>query len=312
MGRVKSAARYSDVSAAALAASDALCASIVRQKARNFYYGMRLTPPDRRCHLYACYAWMRYVDDEIDTAPDAAAREAALRRLCDNTHDALSSEPNSPTDSGFWPSFRSAVRSCPIDPAWLLDMLRGMEEDVHHHGYESIEQMLGYCYRVGGTVGETCMAIWGVQDDATRAGALTMAAARGRAFQLTNILRDIGVDAQGGDEETMPRCYVATEMLHQFDLGLEDLVRWERPQACEALIRTMCGLARREYEASVGLEHLVVPECAGSLWAMTRIYQRVLDQIEANPMVCVRGRARLSTAAKVAVMVQAACGLWQR
>jgi len=303
--------RILDVPEHAIAASDAACAAIVKAKAKNFYYGMRLTPPDRRCHLYACYAWMRHADDQIDTAPDDAARRAALDQLYRQTHAALSGEPNRPDDSSFWPAFRSVVRSCPVEHRWLIEMLKGLEEDTQHQGYQTVDDMLGYCYRVGGTVGETCVAIWGLKDPSTRATALQLAAARGRAFQITNILRDIGVDARGGDEETMPRCYVPIELMIRTGVSHDSLIRWEDPAACGRLINALCELANEQYRASHGLERLVAPECASALWAMTAIYQQVQALICARPSICVQGRARLKTAAKVAVMVRAACGLWR-
>jgi hypothetical protein len=124
--------RILDVPEHAIAASDAACAAIVKAKAKNFYYGMRLTPPDRRCHLYACYAWMRHADDQIDTAPDDAARRAALDQLYRQTHAALSGEPNRHDDSSFWPAFRSVVRSCPVEHRWLIEMLKGLEGITTH------------------------------------------------------------------------------------------------------------------------------------------------------------------------------------
>jgi phytoene synthase len=302
--------RVSDVSPRALAASDACCATIVRTKARNFYYGMRLTPPDRRVHLYACYAWMRHADDCIDQAQGEPARVAALESLAARTRDALSGTPNRPDDSDFWPAFRSALRSCDIEPRCILEMVEGMREDVHHRGYDAADDLLRYCYRVGGTVGEVCLAIWGVRDAARRAEAMQLAATRGIAFQLTNILRDIGVDARGGEEEASPRCYVPRDLLKRHGVDAAGLLAWRPEPACRGVVADLVAMARERYEASAGLDRLVDPACAGSLWAMTTIYRRVLDRIAAEPTLCVRGRARVATPAKVVVMARAWAGLW--
>ena len=277
----------------------------MRTKARNFYYGMRLTPPDRRVHLYACYAWMRHADDCIDQAQGEPARVAALESLAARTRDALSGTPNRPDDSDFWPAFRSALRSCDIEPRCILEMVEGMREDVHHRGYDAADDLLRYCYRVGGTVGEVCLAIWGVRDAARRAEAMQLAATRGIAFQLTNILRDIGVDARGGEEEASPRCYVPRDLLKRHGVDVAGLVAWDPPAGAGRVVENLVSMARERYEASAGLERLVDPECVGSLWAMTTIYQRVLKRIVAKPCVCVRGRARVASPFKVAVMLRA-------
>ena len=303
--------RVIDVPDQVIRASDAACARIVRLKARNFYYGMCLTPPDRRKHLYAVYAWMRHADDQIDQAPDATSRHAALRMLVEKTEAAISDRFNLPDDEGFWPAFRSAIRSCPIDPEWIREMLRGMADDTEHQGYSTVDDLLRYCYRVGGTVGQVCVAIWGFRRPPVKTQALMLAAARGRGFQLTNILRDIAVDAKGGEEETMPRCYVPRELFARHGLDASELLAWSRPDACTALIHELCDLAEAEFEASEGLEWLVHHECDDSLWAMTRIYRSVLARIRAQPRLSVQGRASIGVPSKVLVMVQAATGLWR-
>ena len=299
-----------DVSAEAIAASDACCAAIVRAKARNFYYGMRLTPPDRRVHLYACYAWMRHADDCIDQAPDEASRRVALEQLAARTHGALSGAANRPDDTDFWPVFRSAIRTCSIEPRLILEMIEGMREDVDHQGYDTLDDLLRYCYRVGGTVGEVCVTIWGVKDPVRRDEAMRMAAMRGIAFQLTNILRDIGVDARGGEEEASPRCYVPRAVLARHGLDQDSLLAWRSDAACRAATAELIAMARERYDASGELDGLVAPACAGSLWAMTAIYRRVLASIASDPRLCVRGRARVTTVAKAAVMARAWLGWW--
>jgi phytoene synthase len=125
--------RVIDVSAEAIAASDACCGRHRAGQARNFYYGMRLTPPDRRVHLYACYAWMRHADDCID---QARRRRRVASRSSNSRRSArcIVGSRESSDDTDFWPAFRSAIRTCSIEPRLILEMIEGMREDVDHQG----------------------------------------------------------------------------------------------------------------------------------------------------------------------------------
>ena len=42
------------------------CRTITRQRARNFYYGLKLSPEPQRTALFVIYAWMRTADDLVD------------------------------------------------------------------------------------------------------------------------------------------------------------------------------------------------------------------------------------------------------
>ncbi len=290
-----------------LASSREHCREVVKAQAKNFYYGMRLTPPDRRDALYAVYAWMRYADDLIDDAPDDTARRAALELLCAQTEDILrlrhTSSLHSPLadtrdatvlSGTHWPALHQALRQFPIQDQWLRSMLRGMRDDTQGRTYHNIPDLLEYCYCVGGTVGLTCTAIWGVRREYDHA--LRLAEVLGRAFQLTNIARDIGQDLRSG------RCYVPDQLLTSVARAdLEEMAARRRPvsPAAEWIVQSLTLLATKYYDEARPLEALIRPDCLASLHTMTRIYKGVLARLIADPTLAFTGRARVATPRKL-------------
>lgn len=319
--------------AAGLAASYAYCADLVRRRARNFYFGLRMTPEPRRSALYAVYAWMREADDIADepappppTPPHpagspAGSSEVALRAFRETTvtklglaprphstgqPEAVDRRPDATTEppAAYWPAFVDAVRTHapPLDPAWLLDMLDGLDEDLHHQGYQTQDDLWRYCERVGSVPGMVSVAIWGLKPDlsvAGRAEAFDLARRRGRAFQLTNILRDISGDHATG------RCYIPRDALDRHALTPDLLAAWQRPENCRRLVLEQAALAADEFRASHGLEEHLVLDCAPVLWTMSAIYRGILRLIERDP-----ARSVVNAPARVATWQKIALALW--
>ncbi len=286
------------------------CARTTRREARNFYYGLRLTPEPKRSALYAVYAWMRDADDDADGDDRAIPstevalarierRRARLRSLIE--HDRLETAHHS------WVGLAWALREYGIDPADLYSLLDGLENDANHAGFETRDDLRGYCERVASTVGRVCVSIWGVRDGAESAIVREKATARGVAFQLVNILRDVRRDFAAG------RVYLPRETLAQFGVEARDVAEWKSPDANAALVGAMCAWARREFAVSDGLEGMVDPSCAPSMAAMTEIYAGVLTLIERDPiLVACDPRASLSIPTKIAIMGRAASSRLRR
>ncbi|MCA9295654.1 MAG: squalene/phytoene synthase family protein, partial [Phycisphaerales bacterium] len=169
------------------------CEQLTRQRARNFYYGLKLSPEPQRSALYAIYAWMRHADDIVDDAshgPDVARTELAAFRA--STVDVITAERE--PDEPLWRAVRDVVQRFGLDITLLHDMLDGQLADLDWSPYESFDQLRHYCYQVAGTVALTCIEIWGYTDTAAREYAID----RGVAFQLTNIMRDFREDYDAG------------------------------------------------------------------------------------------------------------------
>jgi phytoene synthase len=280
------------------------CAETTRREARNFYYGLRLTPEPKRSALYAIYAWMRDADDDADGDDRSIpSRDVALARLGKRRERLRTLVDHGALDTAHhaWVGLAWALREFQIDASDLFALLDGLEDDANHAGCDSRDALRLYCERVASTVGRVCVAIWGLAPGENDAIAREKATSRGVAFQLTNILRDVRRDFEAG------RVYVPREDLERFGIGARNLAEWRDPARCAALVSEICAWARREFAASDGLEAMIDPKCAPSMRAMTEIYSGVLSLIEAEPtLVASEFRASLPTARKVSIMLRAA------
>jgi phytoene synthase len=267
-------------SALALAVSH--CESVTRSRARNFWWGLRLTPQDRRWAMYAVYAWMRQADDLADEAgPDRQERERRMQRFRAATDAAFKGEPDSAEPCMV--ALAEAVRRFDLQPVEFHDMLAGQWGDLEPARFETWEALREFCYRVAGTVGLVCIRVWGFQDpEAPR-----LAVDRGIAFQLTNILRDLREDLDQGRRYLPLQDYLAME------LSPDALRAWEPPDRCAEFLRAQCERADAHYRRSEPLDRMIAPDCLPTLWAMTSIYRGILGRLEREPRLAVAGRARL-------------------
>lgn len=306
-------------SGVSLRTSSEVCRRIARDHARNFYYGMMLTPGPKRAAMYAIYAWMRTADDLADAVDaaghdpgDSHARTGRCERLDlfrRHTAQALDSAAPLPpviegVDPRLWPAVRDALLRYGVPGRYLFEMIEGQLLDQQRDRYERFDQLYDYCYKVASTVGLVCITIWGYSGgERTR----TLAEQRGVALQLTNVLRDLVEDARRG------RVYLPAEELDQYgydpDRFLAAVSRGEVDQRFDRLMAFQLERARRYYEATAELEAAIEPGCRPTCWAMMHIYRRLLDKISARPRRVLTERVSLGRLQKLTIAARAS---WRR
>jgi len=285
------------MSSPSIEASKLHCHRVVRKRARNFYYGLRLTPEPKRSALYAVYAWMRRADDLVD---EHGSDEEKLERLAAferQTRAALGGGAMPPEP--FWPAVAEAVERHAIPLEYLEQMIEGQRIDLRKRRYATFDELYDYCYKVASTVGLACIEIWGYAGEAeTR----RLAEWRGIAFQLTNILRDVREDAE------RDRVYLPAE---DFDVhALTPSMFLFGPQTdAMAGIRRMVQRAGDYYERSAALAERVDPAGRPCLWAMTSIYRGIFAKIQRRPAsVLEQSRVRLTSWRKGLIALRASLG----
>lgn len=267
---------------------------IVRARARNFWYGLKLTPEPRRSALYAIYAWMREVDDIADDpGPTADQRRTALKEFRDRTRRVFEGirEPN-PSDCEWWIAFADVVEAYPIESQPFEDMIEGQLLDLEWTTCRDRASLEHFCRLVASTVGAVCIRIWGHDDHPDVPG---QADARGIALQLTNVLRDLREDLERG------RVYLPADELEQAGLEIDDLLGWRVPDRCSRFMRDQVARARDHYRRSEDLESHLDPACRGTSWAMCEIYRGILDRIDEDPARVVRERVGLGSWRKAGI-----------
>ncbi len=179
--------------------------------------------------------------------------------------------------------------------AYLEAVLDGVEMDLEPVRYATFANLRLYCYRVASAVGLACIHIWGF----TGPQALAYAENAGLAFQLTNILRDLGEDAGRG------RVYLPLEDLARFGYSDEKLLRAERDDNFRALMRFEIERARSYYVSAWPLLPLLAPPGRAVFLVMAKTYRALLDVIEARDYDVFTKRVSIGKWRKLLFVMQA-------
>jgi phytoene synthase len=274
------------------------CAEITRTQARNFYYGIRLLPRDKRAVLCAVYALARRIDDigdgdEIPTA-DRLGALTALREEVTTLDTSADPVLVAVTD---------AVHRYPIPVGAFVELIDGVEMDVTGRTYPTFDDLVRYCRCVAGSVGRLCLGVFGSRPHPE---AEHWADDLGIALQQTNILRDIREDLGNG------RVYLPQEDLDRFgvELAVDEQGRLvDKEGGLSALIRFSAERARGWYHEGLKLVPLLDRRSAASCSAMSGIYRRLLDRIEQNPAAVFDRRLSLSGWEKAGVALRSLTGV---
>ena len=263
-----------------LAASYGYCERLAHAQAGNFYHAFRLLPNDQRRAMCALYSFMRVADDLTDEAGAVDDKRAALETWRRQLHEALTGNYCHPLH----PAFHHAVERYRIPLPYLEAVLDGVGMDLDTDRYETFAELYSYCYRVASAVGLACIHIWGFRGEGVEA----LAESAGIAFQLTNILRDLGEDAARG------RVYLPREDLERFGYSEIELRQGTRDGRFVELMRFQVRRANGYYDAALPLAGLLRPAGRAVFVAMLRTYRGLLDEIVRRDYDVFSTRVRLS------------------
>ncbi|WP_420918786.1 presqualene diphosphate synthase HpnD [Streptomyces coelicoflavus] len=281
------------------------CEAVTGQQARNFAYGIRLLPTPKRRAMSALYAFSRRVDDIGDGAlPDEvkAARleetRAVLARIQDGAVDEDDTDPVAV-------ALAHAARRFPIPLGGLDELIDGVQMDLRGETYETWDDLKVYCRCVAGAIGRLSLGVFGTEPGARGAErAPEYADTLGLALQLTNILRDVREDAEGG------RTYLPADDLAKFGCA----AGFNGPTPPEGsdftgLVHFEVRRARALFAEGYRLLPMLDRRSGACVAAMAGIYRRLLDRIERDPEAVLRGRVSLPGHEKAYVAVRGLSGL---
>lgn len=192
-------------------------ARIARRSRSNFYWSFFFLPRAKKNALFAVYAFSRLVDDAVDEAPGEAQARDEIARWKEWLADAYEGRTEG---HPLLPELADAVRRFAIPRGYFEDLLSGMEMDLTKRRYRTFEELEVYCYHVAGTIGLLCNHLFGFPEDED---AKTYAVLLGKAFQMTNILRDVAKDAGLG------RIYLPGEELARYRISEADILKGKGP-----------------------------------------------------------------------------------
>jgi 15-cis-phytoene synthase len=258
------------------------CRRLARRTGRNFYFSFLTLPRPLLRDMCALYAFMRVTDDlGDDMSRTTDQRREALQGWRRDLESALGgAEVAHPA----LPAMVDVQRRHQIPVDHLEAVITGVEMDLDPQGFDTFEDLEYYCDHVAGAVGLCCIHIWGFRDPAAGDRALDC----GRAFQLTNILRDLGEDAQMG------RIYLPREDLERFRYTPEDLRAGVRDERFRDLMMFEVIRAREYYRRSLPLHQQLEAPGRPILSAMLQIYGGLLQEIERRDYDVFSTRVNLS------------------
>jgi phytoene synthase len=269
-----------------------LSSRVTRKSRSNFYYAFLALPRARREALYAVYAFCRTVDDIADLGIDAVAQRAGLAawRLDIARCYERGPEPEHPIAR----QLAGAVRAFGLPRAALEAIVEGCEMDLARSTYETADDLYPYCYRVASAVGLCCIEIFGYTDPRARDYAVNL----GMALQLTNIIRDVGADAQAG------RVYVPQQDLRAHGVTADDLKAGRYGEAFVRLMRQQAARARHFYDAARAAFPAADARSLVPAEIMGRIYFALLEEIEAREFRVFGERVTLPARRKAAIALK--------
>lgn len=255
----------------------------------SFYYSFVFLPQDTRRAITAFYALCRELDDVVDECHDRRVAELKLDWWRAEIARFAAGVPEHPATRALLdtPQGRNAA------PALLLEIVDGMAMDLDDLRYPDFKSLNLYCYRVAGVVGEVAAAIFGGPRSEDDRAVRRYAHELGLAFQLTNIIRDVGEDARRG------RIYLPQDELARFGVAEADLLNGVDTPAFQALMQFQFERAAACYERALAA---LPPGARGPQrpgLVMAAIYRTLLDEIRRARFPVLRARVALTPLRKV-------------
>ncbi|CAI5463595.1 unnamed protein product [Closterium sp. Yama58-4] len=250
------------------------CGEVCAEYAKTFYLGTKLMTPERRRAIWAIYVWCRRTDELVDGPNASHITPRALDRWEERLDELFQGRPYDMLDA----ALSDTIQTFPMSIQPYRDMVDGMRMDLRKSRYRTFDELYVYCYNVAGTVGLMSVPVMGIDpkskvpvEDVYKA-ALDL----GIANQLTNILRDVGEDAQRG------RVYLPQDELAQFGLSDDDIFEGKVTDNWRGFMKFQIERARNYFKtAEAGVVELD-RQSRWPVWASLRLYAQILDAIEAN------------------------------
>jgi phytoene synthase len=260
----------------------------------SFYYAFLFLPPARRAAITAFYAFCREVDDVVDEVSDPGVAATKLAWWRKAVADAFDGRPQHPVLKALMP--HSAAYG--IHAGQLMAVIEGCELDLTQTRYLDDAGLRRYCHLVAGVVGEVAASIFGAEPDRPIGEAtVRYAHTLGLAFQLTNIIRDVGDDARRG------RIYLPVSELQRFDVKAHELLQRESPwgysERFTALMRFQAERAHSLYDEAMAALPAEERRAQRSGLMMAEIYRSLLREIEADGFQVLHQRVSLTPLRKL-------------
>lgn len=268
---------------------------ISKESRSSFYYAFNLLPEKQRDAMNTVYAFCRKTDDIVDdnSVPDEIKHEK-LRKWRLEFEKAFAGRSEYQLLNKLGKTISNF--NIPLEP--FFELIKGMEMDLQKNRYKSFDDLLLYCYRVASTVGLMCIEIFGYKNPSTKDFAVNL----GIALQLTNILRDLGKDAEQG------RIYLPQEDLERFNYNEAKLYNKISDENFRQLMKYEVERAKNYFDKATQSLDLDDKKTMFAARAMQHIYYRMLERIVQSDYDVLNNEIKVKKIEKVGI----ALGVWAK
>lgn len=245
------------------------CKQKTAESGSSFTLSFIFLPKAKREAMTALYAFCREVDDVVDECTDYQVAQTKLNWWKTEIQRLFQMQAQHPVTKALTP----IVQQYQLAEEHFQEIIDGMEMDLKFNRYEDFKQLQLYCYRVASVVGLLSAQIFGFQHRKT----LKYAHDLGMAFQLTNIIRDVGEDARRG------RIYLPLDELRKAGVSEDDILQGHETEAVKTLMEFQIERAESFYDKA--LSELPKEDTKQQLTGlmMAAIYRTLLREIKAEP-----------------------------
>ena len=269
-----------------------LTEQIIKKNSASFYAAFsKISDKHRRRGVFSVYAYCRYVDDLIDEKNDLDQLLAYKSKLDDFVK-------GYPVGGFRWRTLKdTATRFYAVDYDYqaYYEMIEGQEFDAHPVRMETIDQLLQYCDLVASSVGKMLLPI--LAPKATM-DLKPFAIALGRAFQLTNILRDIGEDYR------RDRVYLPKSLMNAHHYSLSDLKQSLVNESFIAMWEELASLAERYYQQALPMLVHFPEDTRWPLKGALLVYRAILEVIRHQQYTVMKKKHFVPDDQKMAILKQ--------
>ncbi len=264
---------------------DDYCQQKAARSGSSFYYSFLFLPPNQRRAITALYAFCREVDDVVDECHDPQIAATKLAWWRQELSSVYGGKPQHPVSQ----ALQSACAGFNLPEEQLQEIIDGMEMDLQQSRYLDFKALSLYCYRVASVVGLLAAEIFGYQERKTQKYAHDL----GVAFQLTNIIRDVGEDARMG------RIYLPIDELKRFQVPAADILNARHSDNFQRLMAFQVERAESYYAQAIDALPASDRHSQRPGLVMAAIYRTLLDEIKRDGYQVLSQRTSLTPIRKL-------------
>jgi len=261
------------------------CQQKAASSGSSFYYSFLFLPADRRRAITALYAFCREVDDAVDEPREPSVARAKLDWWRTEVERMYAGKPQHPVARALLP----ALGDFDIRQSQLSEIMDGMQMDLECSRYPDFESLKRYCHCVAGVVGQLAAGIFGYRNP----GTLDYAERLGLAFQLTNIIRDVGEDARKN------RIYLPMDELARFQVPAADILAYRHTDEFHRLMDFQAERVERCYADALAALPAEDRKTQRPGLIMAAIYRTLLDEVRRDGFRVLDRRIALTPVRKV-------------